>query len=176
MTRTSTLAEVTLSLGSFVVILLSAATGAHAQEIARQGAPGMHVRIETDRETYRVGEPISVQLTLQNRSAHKIEYVGGSPAGFADLVIHDASGRKVEPSLPPAWQIASGPFRTLMPQEEFRIGARGKGAWIDLKVWGYELRSPGKYTITRIPMVGGPNTEPNSKTVRSNEVTVTIEP
>ena len=106
----STVAAV-LSLGGVAGPLLTAARSAHAQTTAVHSDRGMSARIEMDRATHKLGQPIAVRLTMQNASGHKLNYVYGEAPSFADLVILDANGRQVKMTLQPAGQISSGPLQ-----------------------------------------------------------------
>jgi hypothetical protein len=168
------------------LVSLMLATIVSAQQPTRHSARDVRLRIETDqaaggvRDTtqaaYRTGDSIAVRLTLLNSSSQDLKIFPTGHTGLAKLVVYDASGHKVEPTVSPArlfW--SSGPPRILKPQAEMTVRGQ-KGEWLKLRDWGYDLRSSGKYTIVGIPLVGGPNVETDAKTVRSHEATFTIEP
>ena len=158
------------------LVSLMLATIVSAQQPTRHSARDVRLRIETDQAAYRTGDSIAVRLTLLNSSSQDLKIFPTGHTGLAKLVVYDASGHKVEPTVSPArlfW--SSGPPRILKPQAEMTVRGQ-KGEWLKLRDWGYDLRSSGKYTIVGIPLVGGPNVETDAKTARSNEATFTIEP
>jgi hypothetical protein len=117
---------------------------------AQQGVSSMEIRLESDRATYRMGEPVTLRLTLINASSHAIRMRPSTPSGAAKLVVLDAHGKKVEPNLWPSFHFAGGPHITVQPGEHLPV--RGiNGETISLTEWGYDLREPGKYTIVAIP-------------------------
>lgn len=85
-------------------LLLLTATGVSAQEPGRRSAPDVHLRIETDRSTYRVGDSIAMRLSLRNVSPIPVRFVTNPPVVQARLRLCDEAGREVEPAFPRAWQ------------------------------------------------------------------------
>jgi hypothetical protein len=157
-------------------LALGCAAALHGQEPARASARGVHLRIETDRPTYHVGDTIRVRLTLQNRSGAAVEYNSQPPIVQARLRVLDAAGVPVPP----------GPSRAAQDLPSTRpvtIAAGQKSTlrwldreWLSLEDWGYDLRTPGRYTIVGVPGVAGPALTPDYETVRSNRATITILP
>jgi hypothetical protein len=149
------------------------AAGVTAQTSDRPGPPEIRVRIEVEQAAYEVGDSIRLRVTLQNVSSRDLQVLGRGTAFFVELVVSDANGSRIEPRLPDHHRVqqAGGPARTWKAQTDLPVGG---GKWIDLSYWGYELKSPGEYTITGIPVVLSLSLE-TAATVSSNEVRITLE-
>ena len=158
------------------VALLMLASSLGAQVPARRSARDAYVRIETDRPTYRVGDSITVRLTLRNVSNHQVRFVYDSPAELARLRVYAAAGHEVERgSSRDLQRVRAGRPASLEAGKEATLNWQNR-EWLNLLDWGYDLRAPGRYTIVGIPAVAGPNLTPDFETVRSNRATFTIEP
>jgi hypothetical protein len=155
--------------------LLGPATSALAQGASRRSGRDVHLRIETNQAAYHVGDSIAVRLTLRNISASPVRFVADPPVVQARLQVYDGEGRLVEPTLPRPLQRSSGRPVTLKAGGSMTLGSNDQ-AWLNLRDWGYDLRTPGRYTITGLPGVVGPELDPDYATVRSNKATFTIRP
>jgi hypothetical protein len=159
-----------------VALMLLGAAGLHAQAPARASGRGVNLHIETDRPAYTVGDSVRVRVTLQNVTGASIEYVSQPPVAQARLRVLDAKGNKIpaEPSHA-AQDLPSTRPVTLAPGAKHTIKWQGK-EWLNLQDWGYELRTPGMYTIVGLPGVVGPKLTPDYETLRSNRATFRILP
>jgi uncharacterized protein (DUF58 family) len=157
------------------VVFLMLASGLGAQAPGRRSGRDVHLRIETDRPTYHVGDSISVRLTLRNVSSHPVRFVDDSPAGLARLQVYDAAGHQVKPTFSRSQRSRSGRPVTLEAGREAILNWESR-EWLNLRDWGYDLRVPGRYAIVGVPGVVGPELAPDYETVRSNRATITILP
>jgi hypothetical protein len=158
---------------------LTLASSLGAQEPVRHSARDVHLRIETDRPTYRVGDSLLVRLTLRNVSNHPVRFERASATVEARLRVYDAAGHQVEPTVPGVVGWGGGPQRTLNAGAEATLlfwKAPPLREWLNLRDWGYDLRAPGRYTIVGIPDVGGVELTPDHQTERSNRAAFTIGP
>ncbi len=174
------------------IVFITCAVSLTAQQPAHATARDLHLSIQTNRLTYSVGDSILVRLALRNVSSHTIAVPSWSATHMAQLVVYDEDGHRIKTMLPRTEAIGWG--RTLMmeagkevdvPGQE-RTGRRdptGKGlVWINLQQWGYDIRSPGQYTIVGMPLVFEPDPEHprlllrQDTTVRSNKAKITIQP
>ena len=160
------------------VALLMLASTLGAQTPGKQSGRDVHLRIETDRPTYRVGDSITVRLTLRNVSLHGIRFIGYPPTMLARLRVYDATGREVKPTSPRDLRLARGSTHpvTLEAGKELTLKWQGVDEWGNLRAWGYDLRAPGSYAIVGAPGVVGPDLTPDYETVRSNRAEFTITP
>ena len=150
-----------------------------AQAPARYSARDVHLRIETDRPTYRVGDSIRVRLTLRNVSDHPVRFESATYTVLARLRVYDAAGHQVKPTLRGVGGRGGGPKLTLKAGAEATLlywKSPPRQEWLNLQDWGYHLRVPGRYAIVGIPGVGGLELTPDYETARSNEATFTIMP
>jgi hypothetical protein len=173
--------RVTRAAGTCVstVVFLMLGSSLGAQAPARYSARDVHLRIETDRPTYRVGDSIFVRLILRNVSDHPVRFERASATVEARLRVDDAAGHQVEPTVPGVLGRGGGPQRMLNAGAETTLlfwKAPPLREWLNLRDWGYDLRAPGRYTIVGIPGVVGPELTPDYQTVRSNRGTFTIGP
>ncbi len=106
------------------------------------------LRIETGRQTYRVGDEIAVRLTLRNVS-NEVQQCLPYLAMLVDLRVYDTLNHEVakhEPYEQPP-RFLSGPSHSLAPDQELVVkGWRGQ-YWRNVGDWGYHLRQPGRYAI-----------------------------
>jgi hypothetical protein len=158
-----------------MAFLVLATANLGAQEPGRRSARDVHLRIETDRPTYRVGDSIAVRLALRNVSPLPVRYVSAPPVVQARLRVYDTNGRQVRPAFPHVLQRSGARPVTLKAGEAVTL-KWVSGEWLNLRDWGYELRVPGRYTIVGLPGVVGPELAPDYETVRSNRATITILP
>lgn len=159
---------------AFGLAFVGLATDLGAQESGGQIPRGARLRIETSRSTYHSGDSIAVRLTLINPSSQPLKVLHLTPMAIASLVVMDAAGREIEPTAATAFHFSSGPPSILAPNSEVTIRGRG-GEWVNLRDWGYDLRSPGEYTIVGTPLVEQPSPKIEAKRVRSDAATFTID-
>jgi hypothetical protein len=160
-------------------VFLALASSLGAQSPARYSARDIHLRIETDRPTYRVGDSIRVRLTLRNLSDHPVRFENQSATLQARLRVYDAVGQQVEPTVRGVVGRGGGPKLRLKAGGEATLlywKSPPRQEWLNLQDWGYNLRVPGRYTIVGIPGVFGQELTPDYETVRSNRATLTIVP
>lgn len=156
---------------AFIVL---ASSSLSAQAPGGRSARDVRLRIETNRQTYRVGDSITVRLTLLNASSDTVRFLAGIPVRQARLRLCDAKGVEVKPVLNPASQdIVSRSILNLKPSGEMTMSWGGR-AWLNLRDWGYDLRAPGRYTIVGIPAVASQDLAPDLATARSNRAEFTI--
>ncbi len=161
---------------STMAFLVLVAAILNAQEPGRRNARDVHLRIETDRRTYRFGDSIAVRVSLRNMSPTPVRFVTDPPVLQARLRVYDAGGARLEPAFPPVMQdIVSRRPMTLGAGQTIVLQWMG-AEWLHLRDWGYDLRTPGRYTIVGLPGVVGPELTPDYETVRSNRATFTITP
>ena len=161
------------------VAFLALASSLGAQAPARHSARVVHLRIQTDRPAYRLGDSIRVRLTLRNVSDHPVRFENQSATLQARLQVYDAVGHQVEPTARGVLGRGGGPKSTLNAGGEATLlywRSPPRQEWLNLEDWGYDLRAPGRYTIVGIPRVFGPELTPDYGTVRSNRATFTIVP
>jgi hypothetical protein len=171
------------SIGAAMWLVTSATTTVHVvfSNIAAAQVPGsprgdgLQFRIQLSGSTFQAGDPIPIRLTLVNQSSEPQLIASVPPQALARLHVYTEAGKEVRPTPPLVNTMIMRPPRSLAPGGELTLRSKA-GEWLDLREWGYDLRIPGKYTITSILPVGGPRAELNAKTVRSNEATFTIEP
>ncbi len=97
---------------------------------------------------------------------------------LARLRVYDAASHEVKPTSERDLRLARGSTRTITLEagKELTLTWLGVDEWGNLRAWGYDLRTPGRYTIVGAPGVVGPELTPDYETVRSNRAEVTIEP
>jgi hypothetical protein len=177
MKRSFTISELARALGVAAAgLMLTSNLG--AQVPVKHNALDVHLRIETDRRTYRVGDSISIRLALRNVSSHSIRFIGRAPTLLAHLRVYDAAGRVVEPTSSPDLRLgilSSHPV-TLAAGKELILRWPGPDEWGNLRAWGYDLREPCEYAIVGAPGVVGPELTPDRETMRSNRAEFTIKP
>jgi hypothetical protein len=171
-------------LGALLVALLLLPLAAEvlaAQQAARRDKPqrrarDVHLLIDTERTTYRVGDSIRVRVSFVNTADHRIGFFPQGTHYDTELIVWGADGRVVKPTGQKAPPIAtSGAPAMLLPHQTVPWGW-ADAEWLYLSDWGYQLRAPGRYTIRGLPRLGFPELEPDNKTVRSNTVTITLTP
>jgi hypothetical protein len=158
-----------------LVAMMLAMTGeGDAQSFERRSASQVHVQVETNRTTYRIGDSVKVRLTLQNVSAEPVKIMRDVPRRLVRLRMMDRNGKLVEPDGSRVTQRFVGSQRpfTLKGGEALTLRWQGQ-EWMDLHEWEYGLKAPGTYTIVGIPRVWSHTLTPNSS-VRSNFVEIRV--
>jgi hypothetical protein len=173
------------------IVFITCASSSSAQKPAWATARDFRLRIETDHSDYHVGDSILVRLTLLNVSSHTVAFFGASATGLTQLLVSSEDGHRIGTTLPRVDHIWWGRTCDLDPGQEVGLPGQertnrgeltGRGlVWVNLRYWGYDIRSPGEYTIVGMPLVFEVNPEhPRSllgqdTTVRSNEAKFTIQ-
>ena len=160
--------------------------------------PGfMHVILATDASTYHLGQAIRVSIALENMTAQKIFVpLVGPPYSTVRLIVSDPQGNLIQPgavSLNDLWAGRFDPaFVPVKPGATIQLtwptpDHRQFTQFASLADWGYQLTTPGRYTIAAIPQVIGRTVTPDNErilsqfradptTIASNTVTITITP
>lgn len=115
----------------------------------RMGARDMQLHLEVQQATYKLGEPTRVRLTLRNTFNHPILIMDGSPSIIVPLHIFDAHGHEIKPAAVGFMSTGRG-LVPIAPNTEVTLKIHGQ-EWLDLRDFGYDLRTPGSYTIVRDP-------------------------
>lgn len=148
-----------------------------AQESAwsgpRYNARDVTLKIEVGQSTYRVGDSINVRVTLRNSTGNPIAYTATGPTALAELRVFDAAGRPVEPTVIGPINFTHGWQQEIEAHGEKALYDNAKHEWMNLRDWGYDLRTPGTYTIVGFPGLSGPRLTPDT-TIRSNRVEITL--
>jgi hypothetical protein len=156
-----------------VFSLLAGSLG--AQEPDPGGAAGVQLRIETDQASYQVGESIMVRLTLQNISDRPIPFQYGTYTGLVDLTVMDQAGRIIQPTVGRFVAKFSGPVRSLRAGGAMTLlhwKAPPRREWLNLRDWGYDIRTPGRYRIVGTSAIGDAQ---SNGTQMSNRAIIMIE-
>ncbi len=156
------------------VVFCLSATSLNAQQLGNVAAD-VRLEIETDHASYQVGDSIMVRVTLHNTSDHPVLYQSGTFTAMADLRVIDETGRVIPPPGLPFGAESSGPLRTFPPGGSLTLvfwKAPPRREWLNLRDWGYELRTPGRYKIVGTPRIGG---APRNGLQMSNEAPIVIE-
>jgi hypothetical protein len=168
-----------------VLIGLTVAPRVGGQQTSRaaEAVPAdLELRIETSRAAYHVGDTVKVRLAYSNRASAPIRFIQYPPWGAARLVLSDGTGHIITPPHGPADIYLVGTHREELPGGETRVRGWNNQEWFDLRLWGYRLLPPGRYTLRGAPMlVTGRNLpesalRPPDLSLRSNEVTFTVVP
>jgi hypothetical protein len=146
-----------------------------AQAAARHHARVVRVRIEADKATYEVGEPIKVRLTLRNVSSEAIAFRSSVPRLYVSLHVTDEGNRALDVDQRLINQFPSGHWgrESYLKGGEERVLKWEDSEWMNLQDWGYRISNPGRYTITGTPYVWGDKLVLD-KSIRSNEATITV--
>ncbi len=164
----------TRSVVAWAAVLLMPFSSLRAQTPMRHSAREVHARIETDRSTYRVGDSIRVRIVLRNVSNHEVKFSGGMATSLVRLQVTNEEGKQVVPTVQ-GRPGTIGAISTLGAGSELKLTSfPGSQEWMNLRDWGYQLGTPGRYVILCMPRVGGPALASDTRTKRSNEVTITI--
>jgi hypothetical protein len=134
------------------------------------------VGIEVSRPSYRAGDSISVRLTLHNTGNRTVLYPAIAAPHLVHLSVHDGGGREVRPLRGKGAAVALSVIQ-LSPGAELTLTSSQGKEWVNLRDWGFELRTPGKYRIVGTPSGGPSNVQREAKAARScNEASLTIIP
>ena len=132
--------------------------------------------IQSEKSSYHAGDPVVIRVGLTNTSATPITVDEETPWSGSVLLITDENGAPIatathkDSATPaPAQAISIDPKQTVW------LSWNAKDYW-SLDHWGYVLDKPGTYTIIGLPSVVGPNLTVDGSTLRSNTVTIKIEP
>jgi hypothetical protein len=148
-----------------------------AQNSARHNARDVHVRIETEKKTYRIGETLNVRLTLRNTSPNTIQFRASVPRSAVYLRVTDRSGRPLQanPRLGTQWDTGSWEKEVQLKAGEEQTLQWGDSEWMNLEDWGYRIEQPGKYVIVGAPYIWGDKVV-SDKSIRSNSVKIEFVP
>jgi hypothetical protein len=140
-------------------------------QIPMSSASSVHAHIEVKKQTVRVGDPAMVRVTLRNASSEPVVFTYLSAARQVGLRVLDATGAAIKPT---GWRQPSlAVAKVRLPGKELLLrNSQGK-EWVSLEEWGYDLRTPGSFTIVGIPMISGPGVIPDG-TVRSNQTSLVV--
>ena len=132
--------------------------------------------IQAEKGSYHVGDPVVIRVGLTNTSSTPITLDRETPWGGSVLLITDSNGAPIatvshKDSTSPA-QVST---ISIDPKQTVWLNWDSKDYW-PLDHWGYRLDKPGTYTIIGLPSVVGPNLTVDGSTLRSNTVTIKIEP
>jgi hypothetical protein len=132
--------------------------------------------IQSEKSTYHTGDPVVIRVGLTNTSATPITLDEETPWGGSVLLITDQSGA---PIATVNHKDSSAPAQvhtiSIDPKQTVWLRWDSKDYW-PIDHWGYKLDQPGTYTIIGLPSVVGPNLTVDGSTLRSNTVTIKIEP
>jgi len=132
--------------------------------------------IQAEKSTYHSGDPVVIRVGLTNTSATPITLDEETPWGGSVLLITEQSGA---PIATVSHKDSSAPEQvhtiSIEPKQTVWLRWDSKDYW-PIDHWGYKLDQPGTYTIIGLPSVVGPNLTVDGSTLRSNTVTVRIEP
>lgn len=148
-----------------------------AQNPARRNARDVHVRIETEKKTYYIGETIKVRLTLRNTSPNFIRFRASVPIRAVYLRVTDISNRALETDykLTRQWDTGRWGDEVQLKGGEERILKWQDSEWMNLEDWGYGIEKPGRYVIAGAPYIWDDKVVVD-KSIRSNEVAITVKP
>jgi hypothetical protein len=166
-------AFVVLAIGC--MLLTPRAAGADAPAGGRSTAD-VSLVIQAEKSTYHSGDAVVIRVGLTNTSATPITLDEETPWGGSVLLITDGSGA---PIATVSHKDSSAPAQvhtiSIDPKQTVWLRWDSKDYW-PIDHWGYKLDQPGTYTIIGLPSVVGPNLTVDGSTLRSNTVTVKIEP
>jgi hypothetical protein len=112
------------------------------------------IRLESNRTTYRRGEPIKLRLMLVNNTNkyYAIMQVA-TPWWLCHLSIRDAHGQSIRMTLNRLGVSGNGDIMYTLPPDGSVPALSGLQAWTDLNSWGYALSRSGDYTIVGSPTI-----------------------
>jgi len=140
----------------------------------RESLGGVSLSIEVSRSTYRPGDSINLRLTLRNTSERPIPFLVVPAPALADLCVSDAAGQRVEPELAEAGALALS-AGLLKPGAELTLRSAKGEEWVNLRDWGYELRTSGTYIIQGMSLVGDAGLASEPTPSQSNRASINIE-
>jgi hypothetical protein len=119
------------------------------------------IRLECDKAVYKVGEQVNLRITLTNKSRHPFAIFMEPPWGLVKLDILDGEHRPVPQSSELVGRgllTATNYVREFPPGKVMVQGYLDPPSslgtyyeWVDLKLWRYDLKDPGDYTISATP-------------------------
>ena len=154
---------------------LAPASTPEAQAPASECWAAMDLRIQTERSTYKVGEPIRVRVTLRNMSGHRVETILEITPPLPPCEFLTVQGEPSTRTIPGVPGRLRGPALRMDAGTEVILRGPDRTSWINLQDWGYSLQEPGRYEISGFTEAIGwtPNpTVPES----SNRVEFSITP
>jgi hypothetical protein len=159
----------------------------YAQALPTRGGV-FTIHLESDEVTYHLGEPIKVRISVHNNTAALYRVNAGPPWGLCDLEITRNGVKLSRTNLRYGYRWESNYIGDYKPGSthviEFMEPANPPtiGQWARVLYWGYDLRTPGSYTITVVPQIRAfPRAGPGqggyfvtSSSDKSNTVHITI--
>ena len=142
----------------------------------RRSTADVSLVIQAEKPSFHAGDPVVIRVGLTNTSATPITLDEETPWGGSVLLVTDQSGAPIatvghkDSSAPTQVQTIS-----IEPKQTVWLRWDSKDYW-PIDHWGYKLDQPGTYTIIGLPSVVGPNLTVDGSTLRSNTVTIKIEP
>ena len=118
----------------------------------RDGA--LRLTIRTDRQEYRIGDPILISVSVRNETSEKLGILVQPPCLAVGLEVRDALGNLVPKATPTCGGRLNGTRNVIEPhatQQLRTVVKNGLSDWSDLLTFGYALSQPGTYTLTAIP-------------------------
>lgn len=161
-----------------LLLLCSMPNATRAQSTPSQpvGAPrSVRLDIAADRATYGAGDSVSVRLQILNTAGVPITFVRYPPWAEVRLTVTDSAGRIVPPAKSPAPIYMVSSRQIILPAGAAQVPSWNNQEWFSLRMWGYVLPGPGRYTIVGAPdlSIVGASLDTTS---RSNRVTITVAP
>jgi hypothetical protein len=165
-----------LMLAIWCAALTPCVAGADTASPSGRSTGDVSLVIEAQKGSYHVGDPVVIRVGLTNTSATPITLDEETPWGGSVLLITDGSGA---PIATVAHKDSATPAQahtiSIDPKQTVWLSWNSKDFW-PLDHWGYQLDKPGTYTIIGLPSVVGPNLTVDGSTLRSNTLTIRIEP
>jgi len=150
------------------IAFFSASLAAAAAAPAREGTPGLSLRIETERTSYSLGEPVYLTTRLSNSGSDEARFLAmlNPVDGMLTVSVRDPKGEGVgyvplssrDGDTPPSPLPPRGEIATTFP---IFFGADG---WV--------FQTPGRYAVVASFNVQGGKGE--SRVIRSNPLEITI--
>jgi hypothetical protein len=146
------------AIATVLIAALTAATPRASPDQAPSGG-GLSVQLETGKAVYHTREPITVRVTIHNTSGTEYGVLVMPPWLLCKLLILDDQDRALAPSIMPThpgfrgndidWDLTPGKSRV---SGYYALGDNSTfHEWTPIAFWGYQLTSPGFYTVTAIP-------------------------
>jgi hypothetical protein len=130
------------------------------------------VKLESQRPTYKIGDPILLRITIRNTSGQVVRMLNGTHTNLASIRVLDAKGHEVKRARSAEIGGIGGPLLLLRPGATRILKAPNNEEWLSLRDWGYDIRVPGEYRI--IGFWGTSSADPSNRGVMSNSVGVTL--
>jgi len=141
-------------IGSIIIAVtcLLHAPGVAGQIAAESDSSTLVLRIEVGRPTYAAGDSIKLRLSLRNTLPDRVTVPNGRLVDRVSVSVYDSAGNQLTPGPAAGPGFSSGP-PTMSLGPWAQVIAKGSDGrdWIDLREWGYELRSAGRYSIVVTP-------------------------